>query len=144
MFKVSPILLIIIPVLFGCTSNSVYEKKTNNQDIEYNSRIIGDWKVEIEENYTKIFAIDTYSKDGKLHSRGVVITPKNTIYVEMFGKWEIKEGFLITTLQKTTHPEILPVGYILKEKIISIDDNTFKYLTKKGEQSSVTRIKPQS
>jgi len=62
------------------------------------------------------------------------------IPIKLSGVWEIKNGILIATVNKSNVPQMLPVGTVSKDKIVEINQTVFRYKTEDGELEQKTRV----
>lgn len=114
----------------------------DTSDSFYRKTIVGSWKIQIKGGGIELNAVDTFQKDGQLIQKGKVETGKGTIGLDFTSEWKIENGVLISTVTSASHPDLVPVGFVTKDKIIFMDTDTFKCVTEKGELETHIKIKP--
>jgi hypothetical protein len=48
--------------------------------------------------------------------------------------WQVKNGFLIETIKTTSASNLLAVGFVTRDKVLSVDDETFVFETEAGKK----------
>lgn len=109
-------------------------------DADYREKILGQWKQEIVQGPATIKGLDTYNRDGTLIADGMLSLQGQKIPIKLSGVWEIKNGILIATVNKSNVPQMLPVGTVSKDKIVEINQTVFRYKTEDGELEQKTRV----
>lgn len=111
-------------------------------DAEIRRLLVGKWAYEKGvEGGPKLQATNHYKKDGIFESEGTFTADGKTLNIILSGTWEVKDGIIISTLKKTSHPTMIKEGYVSKDQVISIDDKTLRYTTERGTESIERRIK---
>ncbi len=123
--------LSILILSFSLCSSCFAEQKQS--DSELRTKIIGIWSATYKHDNFYLYGESNYKNDGTVVGRGI-ICPDNkcedTNYEEIY---EIKNSYLILTTTSEGDVDI-PVGFVIRDKIISIDDSTLILENEKGVQ----------
>jgi hypothetical protein len=96
-------------------------------DAELERLIVGAWLLKIDLGVMKIESVETYSKDKRAMSKGILTTKDGKeIEVRVEGPWSIKNGVLTTTVDKTNVPKLAAVGEVAEYEIVELTDKVFK------------------
>ena len=109
-------------------------------DADYKEKILGQWKQEFVQGPASMKGLETYNRDGTLIGDGMLSLQGQKIPIKLSGVWEIKNGILIATVNKSNVPQMLPVGTVSKDKIVEINQTVFRYKTEDGELEQKTRV----
>lgn len=106
----------------------------NNRDAEMRAKITGNWPVRPSGSMT-------FLPDGSFHFTNSFVSSNGTLKWSSDGTWDVKDGFLITTMTNSTAEnttEKPAAGVAHQYKINLIDDHHFSYGTE-SEGSSYER-----
>jgi hypothetical protein len=111
-------------------------------DEQISKLLVGKWLVDLEEgNGVKIKGSTTYKKDGAVDAEATIQLGDKTIKMNVSGTWKVKDGTIISTVTKTSNPDIIKEGLITKDKVVSIDDKSLKYTSEDGKEREEKRAK---
>jgi hypothetical protein len=105
-------------------------------------RLVGKWHYRQEAGDVSVDGYHEYLEDGTAKISGVLVTPKGKQTFECSGTWAIKGKKLTCKVTKTTLPDLLPVGTVVSDTIVSIDEKHLKYIDDEdGKEYTETRVK---
>lgn len=129
------------PTLLSDPTNKPEVPLMNNKDSYYKKAIIGTWKY--HESMPEGGTIDgttTYAPNGQVSSVGTISFQNQDFHGVVSGIWSINEGYLYSTVKSSNFPTLMPVGLSSSDKIISIANNEFRYISD-GETSVEYRVR---
>ena len=80
---------------------------------------------------------ETFTSDGKFTLEGAFTVLKDKEPLKYEGTWNMKDGFLVETVTKSSRPALVHVGAVTKDKIVRVDNKELVYQTEQGK--TVTR-----
>ncbi len=105
-------------------------------DIEISQKLLYIWIVYAQWPPTSVpnhfDGTEVYSPNGEFITKGVFTIVDDKQPLEYQGTWQIKDGFLIETVTKSS-TKAIRVGLVTHDKIIRIDDKEMIYQTEKGK-----------
>jgi hypothetical protein len=132
--KIYRILLLVSVISFlflSCTNDASQAKK-----------ILGSWTSRVaDEDGVVVEGKTMYMEGGKVSFMGTMKRGEQEIPVAMSGTWEVKDGNIQTTIQTSNHPELIPNGFTLVEKIVSVDDKELALKDPDGDTTIYKRVK---
>jgi hypothetical protein len=82
-----------------------------------------------------------YDKGGAFVAAGKVPIGEGTkADVKLEGTWKVDGGSIIHTVTKSTHPGLAPVGGVLKEQVLSIDEKKLRVKRGVGKERERKRV----
>jgi len=116
-------------------------KKQTDEDI--NKLLVGKWIIDEGdgEKEPKIKGSVTYKKDNKVELEATLDFGKDSLKIFLEGTWKVKDGVIIATVTKTSHPELIKEGHVSKDKLISVTDKELKYKDEMGKEKLHKRMK---
>jgi len=82
-----------------------------------------------------------YMDGGKVSFMGSLKNGTREIPVVMSGTWEVKNEHIHTTVLTSNIPQLIPSGFTLVEKIVSINDKELVTQDPEGSTSVYTRVR---
>lgn len=117
------------------------QEKIRLSDTEIRLRIVGIWIVDFKSfNDTAMSGSTSISGDGIFSTIAVIVKGKQKANLIYEGVWEVKDGFLIETVNKSSNPQIVPLGKVTRDYVIRLDENEFVYRTEDGKIKTRKRI----
>jgi hypothetical protein len=110
-------------------------------DEQITKLLLGKWAIEEDEMGVKVKGTQNYMKEGKFEAEATIEAGKQTFKLTLSGTWKVKDGSVIETITKSSNPDAIPEGKESKDKVISIDDKTYKFKDEKDKERTVKRLK---
>jgi len=95
--------------------------------------IIGTWAQVFENKTMSLKGFTTYNKDGSATGEAIFNIAGKKQIVEISGTWKIHDAHLIMKVTSSSHPQMLPVGHITKDRIIKISEGVYEFETSKNK-----------
>ena len=131
--------------LFAASSITCWVSAGENKklsDDEIKKLLVGKWAIEENEKGITIKGTNIYNKDGTLEAEATIDFGKNPpLKLTISGTWNVKNGYVIETVKKSSHPMFVKEGMVTKDQVISIDDTAYKFKTEKDEEKTQKRVK---
>lgn len=121
------------------TTPTTDEPKTLT-DAEIKRLLVGKWFEEIDDEGVKAKATSHYKKDGTFATDGTFDDGKKSLRIGASGTWKVSDGAIIRTVTKTSVPELINVGHVGKDQVLSIDDKVLKCKWENGRENMSTRV----
>src|SRR5262245_24619589 len=129
--------LVTLAIISTCLGQSVRDK-------ELASKLIGTWIVPPKQyhngpgSYRKVGSVmksasRTFRPDGTFKLSAVLTIDGRDVPLRDEGKWQIENGVLIQEITKSDQPQIVPVGVVTKDILVSVTDTEYRFRTKDGE-----------
>jgi len=120
-----------------CLAWSSTEPQTHPTDAEIRQKIVGTWLVDTRlANGNSVVGTEAILVSGVITSKATLTLGDKKEELEFTGKWQVKDGYLIETVEKSNTKRI-PIGKITRDKVITLNDKTYVYETESGK--TVTR-----
>ena len=135
-------ILILIILASGVipASGSMHSKIDKGQYLS--ASIIGRWSAkDINSNFTLESATD-YNPDGSTEMVAHITTQNEHITITVKGTWKISNRKLIVKATESSHPQILPVGVVTEDEIVSISSDKMILISEDGERLVRDRVIP--
>jgi hypothetical protein len=137
---------VAILILFGSTipaSANAGQDVPKLSDAAISKALVGKWSEEVSADGAKATGTMHYMNDGTLKLEGTIVVGRRSWEVKASGTWKVSDGVLITTISKTSAPDLLEVGSVSKDPVISIDDKVFRFrdMDRDGVESMQRRVK---
>jgi len=112
-----------------------------NTDYSNSKLILGYWSITMIEKDFSFYGEYLY-KDNEI-KEGIfeICMNKKCEKTSFESNWEIKNGFLISSVQKSSSKD-LPVGSIIKDRIIKLNQNIMILLSEYGKEKDLRLKKP--
>ena len=82
-----------------------------------------------------------YVPGGSFAAEGKVSLGEGvTTDVKVDGTWKVTEGAIVHTVTKSSHPGLAPVGAVMKERVVSIDDKQMTIKRGTGKERERKRV----
>lgn len=96
-----------------------------NSDIEFRNALIGSWvKSKNDSSYNEYGFITEYKADGTVIHRDYASKNCKVLEAITTGKWYVENGYLTVTVETSKGKYPLPIGAIVTDKIIHINERT--------------------
>jgi hypothetical protein len=124
-----------VSLLLLMTSALLLSAAEELTDEKLREKLVGEWIVDVQTPNYKIRGTATLKSDGTVISQAVFtrLPSEQKFAMSYEGTWEVKDGYIIETVSKSSHTQFIAVGLVTKDKIHSIDDQAFEYLTEQGK-----------
>ena len=133
--------LLIIGLFTASFSLLAKEPQKQMSDDELSHRMLQTWMVHVVYSPVDVpnhFAgVETFTSNGKFALKGAFTVLKDKEPLEYEGTWNVKDGFLVETVTKSSRPAVIHVGAVTRDKIVRVDDRELVYQTEQGK--TVTR-----
>jgi hypothetical protein len=107
-------------------------------DAELRNNIIGTWYVQAPSWASQTF----YTNGTSVYRRDLLATNSTTeVTAYLEETWRIENGVLITTVMKTSNPDVTPLGAVFRGRIIRIDSEEAVLISAAGVTNRVQRKK---
>jgi hypothetical protein len=112
-------------------------------DEEIGKLLVGKWIVDEGDGKTepKIKGILNYKKDGTVDVDATLDFGKESLKISVSGTWKVKDGIIVATVTKTSHPELIKEGLVSKDKVISVTEKELKYKDEMGKEKLHKKMK---
>lgn len=132
--KICRILLLVAVTSFLCLSCA--------KDTSLAKKILGSWtSTQAGDEGSVIEGKTMYMEGGKVSFMGTAKKGAQEIPLAMSGTWEVKDGNIQTTIQTSNHPDLIPNGFTIVEKIVSVDDRELVLKDPDGDTTVYKRVK---
>jgi len=103
---------------------------------------VGIWKVN-ETAPSGVSSSGTVSifKDGSVACNVKYVRGTRDLVMNYTASWRIENGFLIEAIKTTSNSNLLAVGFVTRDKVLSLDDQKLVFETENGNQIVRERIK---
>ncbi|MCF2909845.1 hypothetical protein L1285_16085 [Pseudoalteromonas sp. DL2-H2.2] len=109
-------------------------------DLQLSQSLVGSWTVsKADTYYGQEGHVSTYRKDGTLQHIQYTSGKCDSIDSITHGSWLIKDGQLMLTVTESNGKNPFPIGIVVTDKIVTIDDNSFVFLSSEGRKVRRTR-----
>lgn len=109
------------------------------QQARWASLILGTWSSDSTLPEGRIQGTTTYSSDGLFEGNMLVHTKRRRIIMRLMGKWQLENGYLVTSLISVT-PPLLPLETVYRDQVISINADKIITRNEDGETEEQTRV----
>jgi hypothetical protein len=120
MRKIIPLVAVILllPDLSRAEQGSV--TNTSQDDAELRQKIIGTWATD----GLCLKGSTTFVPDGMAVSQNSVVSTNCNVRVATYIEetWQIQDSVMTATVTKSSNPDLTPVGWVSRARIIRIDD----------------------
>jgi hypothetical protein len=120
-------------LLSSCRRDGGHEKRLT--DAEISNRIVGIWKVN-ETAPSGLSSSGTISifKDGNVACEVKYLRGDRNLIMNYTASWQVENGILIETIKSTSNSNLLAVGFVTRDKVLSLDDRKFVFETETGNK----------
>jgi hypothetical protein len=119
---------LIYVILLAISHVTVAEVSTS----DINKYLPGNWQSKQEISGQRIESKTVYGIDGKVTYELRIISPQGTFGFEGEGKWKVEGDSVVVTVTKSSSPDFLKIGDVMKDKVTFIDSNQFSYVDEEG------------
>jgi hypothetical protein len=134
-------ILLASGTLTGLASGRVDPPKKQT-DAEISKFLVGKWVVdEGGDKGPKIKGTEHYKKDGTIEAEATIDDGNTPLKITVSGTWKVMDGAVIATVTKSSAPDLIKVGLVSKDQVISIDDKEYKYKSEGGQEKTQKRLK---
>jgi hypothetical protein len=119
-----------------------YDRGKPLSDTDILKRIVGVWKVnETAPSGVKSSGSVSILKDGSVTCNAKYVRGERELVMNYTGTWQVKNGFLIEIIQTTSNSNLLAVGFVTRNKVLSLDDQKFVFQMETGNKITRQRSK---
>lgn len=109
-------------------------------DSETAKLLRGSWAIPVEQyNGTIKDGAYTFRADGTFTSFTIFRGHGQDLRLDVEGRWSIKNGILIETFTKSSHPDMLRPGVTTRDTLLSITQKEYRYRQEGGKEHSLLR-----
>jgi len=112
-----------------------------NSDYTNSKLILGYWSLAMSEDNFTFYGEYLYKDNGTKEGIFEVCTNKKCTLIFFESKWKIKNGFLISSVVKSSSKD-LTAGTIIKDKILKLDKKVMILLSEEGKEQDIRLDKP--
>jgi hypothetical protein len=96
---------------------------------------VGIWKVN-ETAPSGVSSSGTVSvfKDGSVTCDVKYVRGTQDLLMSYTASWQVENGFLIEAIKTTSNSNLLAVGFVTRDKVLSLDDQKFIFETETGHK----------
>jgi hypothetical protein len=122
-----------LSLLLGSCSRGGHEKPLS--DAEISDRIVGIWKVN-ETAPSGVSSSGTVSifRDGSVACDVKYVRGERNLVMNYTASWQVENGILIEAIKTTSNSNLLAVGFVTRDKVLSLDDQKFVFETETGHK----------
>ena len=116
-------------LLVGCS------KEQPLTDAEISNKIVGVWRVN-ETAPSGVSSSGTVSvfKDGSVTCGVKYVRGTRDLLMSYTASWQVENGYLIEAIKTTSNSNLLAVGFVTRDKVLSLDDRKFIFETESGHK----------
>ena len=120
-------------LLIGCGRVSSQDRPLT--DTVISNKIVGVWKVN-ETAPSGISATGTVSifKDGSVTCDVKYVRGTQDLVMNYTASWQVENGVLIEAIKTSSNSNLLAVGFVTRDKVLSLDDQKFVFETEAGHK----------
>jgi hypothetical protein len=112
---------IVLLLVFTC-QYSISNEATNKTDSEIEELLIGRWFISTEDGPAKIRTISNYKNDNSMTLLGYSDPYCSEEIIKVTSEWKVENKQLINIAITSSNSQLLPVGLIAKDTILSINE----------------------
>jgi hypothetical protein len=119
------------------------EPPKKQTDEEIGKLLVGKWIIDEGDGQKepKIKGSIVYKKDNTVNLEATLDFGKETLKIILEGTWKVKDGVIIATVTKTSHPEHIKEGHVSRDILISVTEKELKYKDEMGKEKLHKRTK---
>ena len=111
-------------------------------DVEIAEKLVGSWKV----NETSAHGVSSSGMvsilgDGSVRCNAKYVRGERELAINYTASWQVENGVLIETIKTTSDSNLLAVGFVTRDKVMSLDDQELIFETEIGNKITRERIK---
>jgi hypothetical protein len=108
-------------------------------DADIRRMLIGTWGGDTMHKHSRTI----YATNGISFSTNWVTDPNSVLNAVPYAEssWQVKDGTLISTVTKTTDPQLCPLGSVWRTKVILMNETGAVGVTSIGTTNTMARIK---
>ena len=116
------------------------DSSTKMTDDKISQLLVGKWTVnDKNDKGRKVEGTLCYKIDGTFEAGATISEGDKSLKFTLSGTWKVSEGVLIDTVTKTSVPSWIEEGHVSKDRVISINENEFKYQREIGGQEIIRK-----
>lgn len=132
-------LIVTVFLLFNISNAKIFVDGT---DRVYNKKILGLWNTEVlNYNGLTLYTEYIYHIDGTKNGINQICVFNKCTKEYFKSKWYIEDGFLYSIVLESTSSD-LPIGLVIKDKIIKLDKDEMVLLSKFRQEKNKRLVKP--
>ncbi len=116
------------------------DQTSKKSDIRAKHLLTGSWRISFTVMNTRVSGIETFTRNLRFKSRTSFKVANRIVTTKTSGTWKIEKGYLLYKILNSSVPKILPVGTIVRQKILILNKTTFRYKDKNNDISTEIRI----
>ena len=128
-------MLTLFRALFIVTVFALTAMAAPPTDTEATRLLVGSWTRDDPAFVTGM----TLKVDGTFTSEGTFATRNGPITIKVEGKWHVKDGILVEELTRSSHPNIVPVGHISRDTLLSVTQKEYRFRTVDAKEAGYKR-----
>jgi len=136
-----------LAVIFGLVSIglplawSAPEPQLLLTDDEIRQKIVGTWLVDNHlPNGNSLVVTETVLSTNSMTTKAAFIIGEHKEELEYSSTWQVKDGYLITTVTKSNSKDTTP-GEVAREKVVTLNENIYVFHTESGKTITEHRSK---
>ena len=102
----------------------------------------GQWQVNQTIESVTVVGTSTYTADGQVIYQGTMTGPDFSVPYRFKAKWTVSGTTFIAEILETSSPDLMTIGSIQRDTVISLDETTYKFVDDEGTEGIETRITP--
>lgn len=105
-------------------------------------RMVGKWQVEYFDEKTKRKSIGwtVYNDRGLAASRSLTKVGDEVQNIVLQARWRIENGVLITTITKSSHPDVVKVASVTRDRLTVLTEKRMQYIDQDGKTINEIRV----
>ncbi len=131
--------LLLLFVLLSFASLSMAIEPQSVADME--KIILGSWSEKLDMEGLITSGVSKYSSDHTVEHIGSIVAFDFKIDFRIRSKWRIEDDTLITEVLETNQPDMIGVGHVERDKILSMTNNNWTYRDSNGTESTAVRLR---
>lgn len=119
-----------ILILVSLFITSLAWAEATTADIE--KHLPGKWQTSQEIYGQKLESSTAYSSDGTVTYDLRITSPESTYSYTGEGHWKVEGDKVVVTITKSSSPDFIKVGEVMKDTVTFIDSHQFSYVDDEG------------
>ena len=130
-------LLIVIALLFGAYSCFASDALPADQ---MEAMIVGTWSEEYELDGVRASAVSKYTSGHSVEQLGTFTAENLRVDYRLRARWSIQGDTLVTEVLESSHPELVAVGHVERDTILSMTTDQWVYRDADGVEFTAKRV----
>jgi hypothetical protein len=138
-----PALILTAIVLLVAPASSRAQQMTSKGPLSDESiakLIVGRWEAVESAGAVTVRGVNDYRRGGTLLVAGTIEREGQSLPFAASGRWHVDHGNVVTTVERSSIPEVLRPGHTSRDHVLSIDRDVLRYRRESGKASTRRRL----